>query len=130
MRDAELRPRRFDTCHGTRIVQRRERNQVTDLVHRRVVQDHGIGKVRPTVHDPMTDSPKPGRSKINPGRTQLRRHGQHRLIMISYGAAGLADPFHQSLGQNLGALGHHELVLQRGRSGVEHQDGRLGHEIA
>jgi hypothetical protein len=130
VRDVELRPCRFDAFHSTGIVQRRERNEVSDLIHRRVVQDQGVREVRSAVHDSMPDRPQSGRGKINSGRSQLCRHGLHRLIMISYGTAGLPDPFHQALGQHIGRLGHHELVLQRRRPGVEHQDRRVTHEIA
>src|SRR5215212_5042948 len=64
VRDVELSPCRLDALHGTWIVQRRERNEVTDLVHRCIVQNHGIGEVWSAVNDPMTDRPKSGCDKI------------------------------------------------------------------
>ena len=55
MRYVELRPRRLDTRHCARIVQRGKGNQVLDLVEHIVIDDRRVGEVRPTVDDAMAD---------------------------------------------------------------------------
>ena len=51
----ELGPGRLDAGHGTRVVQRGQRDQVADLGEHPVVDDHRVGEVGPAVHHPVPD---------------------------------------------------------------------------
>ena len=119
----ELGPRRLDAGHGTRVVQRGQRDQVADLGQHRVVDDHRVGEVGPAVHHPVPDRPEPGRGQVDAGVGQ--RGGHHRssprvVVGRRRRARRSAPPV--PLASTSPRLGHQQLVLQRRGPGVEHQD--------
>ena len=104
------------------VVQGRQRDEAADVVDHPVVDEHRVGEVRPPVHDAVADGAQPGPAEVDARLPELVGDHAHRRRVVGDPAAGLADAFHEPLGPHLGGLGHHELVLQRGGPGVEHQD--------
>src|SRR5215217_2114451 len=123
----KLSPRRLNAEHRTRIVQRSKRNQIPDLLKHLVINDGRISKVWPAVHDSVADRTNSDGIKINAIGSKIFCHRLHGGGMISDRTTRLADSLNEALGLHLCRLRHHELILQRRGTSIQHQDGRLTH---
>ena len=103
------RPGRLDPGHGARVVQRRQRDQVADLVDHGVVDDHRVGEVRARRAPPGARPrrcPTASRSTpaLGPARADHRQR-DGRAVVGDSAAAGLADPLDGALGRDRAGLG-------------------------
>ena len=136
VRYVEAGPGRADPGHGRRVVQRSQGTERLDLGQHAVVDDHRVGEVGTTVHDPVADRGDADlvqigtvRGELLPQRGQggaVIGHGDlHHVALIGDRvrdpSGRLTDLLDQPGRQHLGGVGHDQLVLQRRRTGVDHQ---------
>ena len=106
-------------CSGARGTQR------ADAVEDGVVDDDRLGEVRPAVHDAVADGTQRHGIEVDAVVGKRGRHRVEARRVVGDVAAGLADALDDTAWPHLARLGHEQLVLQRGRPGVEHEDGVL-----
>src|SRR6478735_3632990 len=126
VRHVEVLACRFDAGHGGRVVQWGKGAQLAHPVEDRVVDDDGLGEVGASVHDPVADGAQARCGEVDAVGAEVIRHPREGSGVVGDAAAGFADALDGAAGLLLTGLGHDELVLQRRRPGVEHEDGSGG----
>src|SRR4029450_4153002 len=122
------RPRRLDTRHCARIVQRSKGNQVLDFLKHLVIDDGRVREIRSAVNHSMPDRTEPNSIKINTTHSKIFCHRPHGGGMISNRAAGLTDPLNNALSLHLGSLRNDKLILQRRGTSVEDKNRSFAHQ--
>ncbi len=118
--------RGLDAGHRGGIVQGRKRTQRFDAGDDGVVDEHGRREVGPAVDDAVPHGTQLHRREVDAVVAEPCCHLLDGGRVVGDAAAALADALDGAAGGDLARLGHDELVLQRRRPGVEHEDRAVG----